>query len=88
MAIDNAEKRKAVAAIHFGYFYPAVTPNAGQDEEWRQQVGHSYSGIPLSAGPADPIFRHNDTNLQHNDTTKRHQNTSLRHKDITLQHRT
>lgn len=46
---DTAEKRRSVAAISLAYFYTATTPNASTDAEWRQQVGHSYSGIPASA---------------------------------------
>lgn len=49
MAIDTAEKRKAVAAIALAYLYPSVTPNASPDAEWRQQVAHSYSGIAAEA---------------------------------------
>lgn len=43
--VANAEERKAVVAIGFPYNYPGVTNNASTDQEWRQQVGHSYSGI-------------------------------------------
>lgn len=53
MAIDDAEKRRSVAAISFAYYNPAVTPNAAKDAEWRQQVGHSYSGIAADAGSGE-----------------------------------
>ena len=59
MAIDTAEKRKSISGIN--YFNPGVTPNSGQDAEWRQQVGYSYSGIaigeaiPYAAYLAPPI---------------------------------
>lgn len=43
MAIDTPEKRKSISGIN--YFNPGVTPNSGQDAEWRQEVGYSYSGI-------------------------------------------
>ncbi len=49
MAIDDAEKRTSVAAIHFPPFGPGVTPNASPDQEWRQQVGYSYSGIAAAS---------------------------------------
>lgn len=45
MAIDSAEKRRAVAGIAAHPMGPAVTPNASKDAEWRQQVAWSYSGI-------------------------------------------
>lgn len=48
MAIDNPEKRKSISGIN--YFMPGVTPNSGQDQEWRQEAGYSYSGI-LAASP-------------------------------------
>ena len=44
MAIDNAEKRKSISGIVLPLI-PGVTPNAGQDAEWRQQTGWSYSEI-------------------------------------------
>ena len=53
MAIDTAEKRKAVAAIAFAYLYPSVTPNASTDAGWRQQVAHSYSGIAAGASTGE-----------------------------------
>ena len=28
---------------------PSVTPNAGKDQEWRQEVGYGYSGILVGA---------------------------------------
>ena len=51
MAIDSAEKRKSVAGVGQGYWIgPGVTPNSGQDQEWRQQVGYGYSGIAAASG--------------------------------------
>ena len=68
MAIDSAEKRRAVAALAFGLFIgPGVTPNASPDQEWRQVVGYGYPGIladapvasvlPLTGTPFDVIER-------------------------------
>ena len=54
MAIDNPEKRKSISGIN--YLGPGVTPNSGQDQEWRQQAGYSYSGI-LAANPAAAAFK-------------------------------
>jgi hypothetical protein len=48
VAIDNAEKRKNVAAIGYWLFGPGVTPNSSKDAEWRQQAGWGYSGIAAS----------------------------------------
>ena len=45
MAIDTAEKRKAVAAIPGIPFAVSVTPNATPDQEWRQEAGWGYPGI-------------------------------------------
>jgi hypothetical protein len=45
MAIDTAEKRRAVAGIGIVIFGPGVTPNATPDQEWRQEVGWGYPGI-------------------------------------------
>ena len=47
MAIDSAEKRKSISGIN--YFGPGVTPNSGQDQEWRQESGYSYSGIAAAS---------------------------------------
>ena len=52
MAIDNAEKRKAISGIHLRAAGPGITNIALEDQEWRQQTGYSYSGI-LAAGPPD-----------------------------------
>ena len=49
MAIDTAEKRRAVAGIAFIPLGPNVTPNISKDVEWRQQVAWSYSGIAPDA---------------------------------------
>lgn len=44
MAIDSREKRQNVASMTAPM--PATpTPNAAQDEDWRQQAGWGYSGI-------------------------------------------
>ena len=49
--INSAEKRKSISGIN--YFMPGVTPNSGQDQEWRQEAGYSYSGIlALNPSPA------------------------------------
>ena len=48
MAIDTAEKRKSISGIN--YFMPGVTPNSGQDQEWRQEAGYGYSGIAAEGG--------------------------------------
>jgi hypothetical protein len=50
VAIDSAEKRKSVAGIG-QWWFPSVFPNASLNQEWRQAVGHGYSGI-LAQGPA------------------------------------
>lgn len=50
MSIDSAEKRKSVVGVGQGYWVgPGVTPNSGQDQEWRQEVGYSYSGIAAAS---------------------------------------
>ena len=49
MAIDTREKRASVVGIN-RLAGPSVTPNSGKDQEWRQEVGYSYSGI-LAAAP-------------------------------------
>jgi len=51
MAIDTAEKRRAVAQVGFYWGGPGVTPNASKDVEWRQEAGWGYSGI----APASPV---------------------------------
>ena len=59
MAIDSAEKRKSISGVN--YFNPGVTPNSGQDQEWRQESGYSYSGIAAGSpagGPAVAVFGH------------------------------
>ena len=53
MAVDTAEKRKAIAGIHMRYSGPGVTPNVLKDQEWRQEAGWGYNGI-LVATPAAP----------------------------------
>ena len=44
MAIDSAEKRRAISGIHY-IAGPGVTPLAGKDQEWRQEAGYGYPGI-------------------------------------------
>lgn len=51
MAIDTAEKRRNVASIGVIPILPEVTPNATQDQEWRQQAGWGYGGILAGTGP-------------------------------------
>ena len=58
MAIDSKEKRVSIAGI-YRLAGPGVTPNASKDQEWRQEVGYSYSGILAGGAPAVtdvPIF--------------------------------
>lgn len=50
MAIDTREKRASVVGIN-RLAGPSVTVNASKDQEWRQEVGYSYSGI-AAASPA------------------------------------
>lgn len=50
MAIDTPEKRRSVSGIGFFILGPGVTPNASEDQEWRQQAGWSYSGILAGGG--------------------------------------
>ena len=54
MALDSAEKRKSVSGVALGI--PGVTPNSGQDQEWRQEAGWGYSGI-LAGGVVVITFR-------------------------------
>ena len=56
MAIDTDEKRKSISGIGYTGLMPGVTPNSGQDQEWRQQSGYSYSGI-LAGGAAPAVQR-------------------------------
>ena len=48
MAIDSREKRQSISGIPV--LIPGVTPNAAKDQEWRQEVARSYSGIAAGAG--------------------------------------
>lgn len=63
MAIDNAEKRRAVANIWWTYVGVGVTPNVSKDKQWRQESGRGYPGITpqgeIVAGVANfmPIYR-------------------------------
>ena len=50
MAIDTREKRASIAGIT-RLAGPGVTPNASKDQEWRQEVGYSYSGILAAGAP-------------------------------------
>ena len=45
MAVDTAEKRKAVAGIPYWPLSPGVTPNASPGAEWRYEVAWSYGGL-------------------------------------------
>jgi len=58
MAIDTAEKRKAISGIHQYASGPGMTNMAAEDQEWRQQTGYSYSGILASppAGAGQPTM--------------------------------
>ncbi len=47
MAIDTAAKRRNVSGIAGVPLIPGVTPDASQDEAWRQESGWGYSGIPV-----------------------------------------
>ena len=53
--LDTAEKRKASSGISLYAAGPGVTPNATQDQEWRQEAGYGYPGIladsPTAGGP-------------------------------------
>ncbi len=53
MAIDSREKRASVVGINY-LSGPSPTPNAAQDQEWRQEVGYGYPGI--AAGGAGPVL--------------------------------
>lgn len=56
MAIDNAEKRRAVAGVPFLPLGPGLTANATKDVEWRTQAAWSYSGLAaFTAGGLGPI---------------------------------
>ena len=49
MAINSAERRRSAVGVSFHYYSPGVSPTSGKDVSWRQQAGHSYSGIDPSA---------------------------------------
>lgn len=53
MAIDTAERRRSLVGLSYHYYSAGVTPNATPDQEWRQESGHSYSGI-LASAEAEP----------------------------------
>ena len=56
MAIDTAEKRKAVAGIPFHLFL-GVTPNVAKDVEWRQEAAWGYPGITPAGAPTGRVRR-------------------------------
>ncbi len=47
MAIDSREKRASIVGINY-LSGPSPTPDVAKDQEWRQEVGYSYSGILAS----------------------------------------
>jgi hypothetical protein len=55
MAIDTAAKRRSVAGFR-RRGSASVSPNLDQDQAWRQQVAHLYSGILVGGAviPPDP----------------------------------
>jgi hypothetical protein len=55
MAIDTLEKRRSIVGIPGPASTPGVTPLATPDQEWRQEVGHAYSGILVGAGAVSQI---------------------------------
>lgn len=55
MAIDSAEKRKAISGVGIQFTAPGVTPNANEDAEWRQQAAWSYSGITIGGVVVVPL---------------------------------
>ena len=55
MAIDTAEKRKAISGV-VPFFAVGVTPNASTDLEWRQEAGWGYpQGTPPASTGADVV---------------------------------
>ena len=57
MAIDVAEKRRAISHIHLMAAGPGVTPNASKDLEWRQEAGYGY---PSTAGVVAAVTERTD----------------------------
>ena len=55
MSIDTREKRASVVGIN-RLAGPSVTPNSGKDQEWRQEVAYSYSGILAAGAPSGRIM--------------------------------
>ena len=53
--IDTREKRASIAGIWIPLM-PNVTPTAGKDQEWRQEVGWSYSGILAGGAVVSPFL--------------------------------
>ena len=51
MAVDTKEKRASVVGIN-RFAGPSPIPNASKDQEWRQEVGYSYSGILAGGAPS------------------------------------
>ena len=54
MAIDTPERRRSASSVIGVPYIPGVTPNASQDEEWRQQSGWAYSGISTNVVVSGP----------------------------------
>lgn len=59
MAIDSKEKRASIVSIN-RCAGPSPIPNASKDQEWRQEVGYSYSGILAGGAAAGRISRYRD----------------------------
>jgi len=55
--LDSAEKRKAASGTHLYAAGPGITPNAGQDQEWRQEAAYGYPGI-LADSPSAAAAHH------------------------------
>ena len=55
--LDSAEKRKSASGIHLYAAGPGVTNNATPDQEWRQEAGYGYPGIPADT-PAEASAHH------------------------------
>ena len=51
MAIDSRPKRQSVVSIN--RLSVSVRPTLLKNQQWRQAVGYSYSGILAAGGPAD-----------------------------------
>ena len=55
MSIDTAEKRRSAFQTFHPRGFPTVTPNLNKDQEWRQEVFWSYSGILVSDSSGIPV---------------------------------